>query len=132
MFQWCYLSVTNVLIKTLITNNEKFGYENQLKYTNKSEIIDLSISERSKCPSLSLYLDDTKGTTGGCLGTNLIICGGSHVHSDECHIITYKSIKALTKMLSKRMEAASLIIREKYWSARMYSTSFLRSNVYIW
>ena len=57
MFQCfkCYLSVTNVLIKTLITINEKFGYENQLKYTNKSEIIDLSISERSKFPTWSLY-----------------------------------------------------------------------------
>ena len=91
----------------------------------------MSISECSKCPSWSLYPDDTKGITGGFLGTNLIICGGSHVHSDEFRTITYKSIRVLTKMLSKRMKAASLIIREKYWSAKMYSTSFVRSNVYI-
>ena len=102
------------MISTGITIEEKCGSANTFGYTNLSEIIDLSTSERSNCPSWSSYPYDTKGTTGGFLGTNLIICGGSHDYSDECRVITPKSTRVLTKMLSKRYEADSLIIGEKY------------------
>ena len=86
-----------------------------MKYTNRSEVIDLVTPESTQCPSWADFPYDIQGTTGGFLGTNLIICGGTPTdYADECRIITPKSTKVLTKMVSKRYEAASLIIKGKY------------------
>ena len=121
------------MISTGITTEGKCGSANTFGYTSLSEIIDFSTSEGSYCPSWLSYPYDTKGTTGGFLGTNLIICGGSHDHSDECRAITPKSTRVLTKMLSKRYEADSLIIGEKYlWvSGGNDGSSTLSSSEYI-
>ena len=66
------------------------------------------------CPSWVNYPNSLKGTTGGFLGTNVIVCGGFEPPSDECHSITQTKANFLTKMIHKRYNAASLIIKEKY------------------
>ena len=131
-----YLTGIAVLISTGITTDEKCGSTNQFKYTNKSEIINLSTLRSTRCPSWADYPHYTRGATGGFLSTNLIICGGSHDHSEECNIITPKTTKILTKMLFKRYDAASVIIREKYlWvsggndgTGTLSSTEFVEIN----
>ena len=77
----------------------------------------MSTSTHTQLPDWADYPYPIKGTTGGFLRTNLIICGGLGPKlevSDECHNINQKTTKTLTKMQSKRYEAASVIIREKY------------------
>ena len=76
----------------------------------------MSASKHAQCPRWADFPYDTQGTIGAFLGTNIIVCGGipHNVHADKCHIITQKSTKVLLKMKSKRYEAASLVIREKY------------------
>ena len=106
---------------------------NQFKNTNQSEIIDFSTSGSTKCPTWANYPHDTKGATGGFLGGNIIICGGTHQNSDECHIVSPTRTKVVTKMKSKRYEAASLVINENYlWisggsdgSNTLYSSEFI-------
>jgi hypothetical protein len=106
-----YLTVTKVLITTGVT---------------KSEVIDFSTSRNAKCPSWADY-PNRQRATGAFLGANLIVCGGiddqydkhddlinRYKYSDECRIITQKRTKVLTNMFSKRNNAASVIIREKY------------------
>ena len=104
--------MTKVLIYTGIT------------YTDaESEIIDLSSSERTECPSWKKYPYNIRGAVGGFLGTNPIFCGGARYslssfdnsieYSNECHIIRPKKAEKFTNMLSKRYGAASVIINEK-------------------
>ena len=87
---------------------------NQFKYTKQSEFVDLSRSGSIQCPSWAKYPYGLKGATGGLLGTNAIVCGGFEPTSDECHKITQKKTEFLTKMLSKRYNAASLVVKGIY------------------
>ena len=94
----------------------------------------------TKCSNWANYPQNTKGTTGGFLGINVIVCGGLnelHEHSDECRIVAPKTTKLLTNMLSKRFDAASLIIKGKYlWvsggnngGGTLSSTEFIDINI---
>ena len=95
-----------------------------IAYTDaESEIIDLSSSERTECPSWKNYPYNIRGAVGGFLGKSPIICGGAHYslssfgnsieYSNECYIIRPKKAEKLTNMTSKRYGAASVIINEK-------------------
>ena len=94
---------------------------NIVSTNTRSEIIDLSTSEGTECPSWKKYPYHTEGAVGGFLGTNPIVCGGKRYnfddipieYSNECHIIRPKKAENFTKMLSKRHDAASLVIKGK-------------------
>ena len=82
-----------------------------------SEVIDISTSQKSECNDWVHYPQNTKGATGGFLHTNPIICGGYQElsgYSSECNIVFPKTSKFLTNMLSKRYNAASVLIKETY------------------
>ena len=74
-----------------------------IAYTDaESEIIDLSSSERTECPSWKNYPYNIRGAVGGFLGKSPIICGGAHYslssldnsieYSNECHIIRPRGV----------------------------------------
>ena len=71
-------------------------------------------SGSSQCPQWKEYPYITKGTVGGFVGFNLIVCGGSHINSDECYFVTPQKIEFLAEMSVKRKNAASLVIGGKY------------------
>ena len=74
-----------------------------IAYTDaESEIIDLSSSERTECPSWKNYPYNIRGAVGGFLGKSPIFCGGAHYslssfgnsieYSNECHIIRPRGV----------------------------------------
>ena len=90
------------------------------------------------CPFWANYPIKTKNTIGGFSGVNpsIIVCGGKDSDmsvSDICNIVTPKKTEILTKMLSARNNAASLIIKEKIlWvSGGNNGNNVLSSSEYI-
>ena len=59
------------------------------------------------CQNMAPFAKEVWGTTGGFVDGKPLICGGSG--SDECYMITKSSTTLVTKMIWKRVYAASAV-----------------------
>ena len=87
----------------------------------KAEMVDLSLSANyHDCPDwITNYPINVKGATGGLVGRNPIICGGTgnglHALTNQCYVITPNNIIPGAKMMNKRYAAASVVVEASLW-----------------
>ena len=81
-------------------------------------MIDLSISGNYLCPDWVDNPISVWAATGGLLGKIPIICGGYSDASgsgiDECHSINKGNVEFFGKLLTKRVDAASVTLNDTY------------------
>ena len=112
----------------------------------KSEIIDFSEVGKYQCSNWIDYPIDVEHTTGGLLGTNIVVCGGDYpigttandasIATDECYKITSKQTVKFGQMNTQRYSAASVTINSNTlwvtggWDGnnRFSSTEFVYLN----
>ena len=88
----------------------------------KSEIIDLSVSDKYQCSdwvdlgasTLDLPMD-IYGATGGLLRKTLVFCGGTNNndnYNDKCFKINSKNVEIFAQMSTARIHASSVTIND--------------------
>ena len=83
----------------------------------KSEILDLSETNRFQCLDWVDYPIGIQRATGGLVGDLPVICGGwSGIDAiDECYKVTANKAVLLGKMTTKRASAASVVMNDFLW-----------------
>ena len=88
------------------------------------------------CQNMASFAKYRGGATGALVDGTPLICGNDYRNdgSDECYIITNSSTSFVSKMNSKRSEAASVVVNiNKLWvlGGRDDYSSYLSSSEYI-
>ena len=113
MTKGIFLAVSKFLIAT--------GSNGAGDNITKAEMVDLSLSANYHgCPDwISDFPINVKGATGGLIGRNPIICGGTGngqtALTDQCYVIKPNNIITGVKMMNKRYAAASVLVGASLW-----------------